>query len=116
MLEIVKNLFSGSKLPKYSVVEKSIGEDEYIQGIKITSGKYTGLIFTTSPSVEFLPQEDGNVSMKFEYLIQGYPEEMTLPSDDKLQELVGDIILDIIEKDLSKGENNAVSDDPKRSN
>ena len=81
----------------YELVETQMDEEHFRQGIRIIGGKYNRVIVTTSPKVQF-KQENDNLKLVFDYVIEYQPDELVIDHTE-LRQVVGDIILDIIDKD-----------------
>lgn len=91
-------------LPEYILVERVFSEEFVVTGVKITSGEFAGLIFTSAPQVQFKPNPDGTVSLSYTYNIEIPSSDLSAMDDKaKVDKLVGDIILDIIDKNHSEG-------------
>lgn len=104
-------------LPEYILVERVFSEDFVVTGVKITSGEFAGLIFTSAPQVQFKPNPDGTVSLSYTYNIEVPPKDKTAMNDKpKVDKLIGDIILDIIDKNHSEGADATRNNDPIGSN
>lgn len=94
-------------LPEYTFVDRVVSENTVVTGVKVKSGKFAGMIFTSNPSVEFKHLPDGRLDMNFQYVIQVPPADViTLEDAESLRNTVGDIILDIIYKNLDKEDAN----------
>ena len=106
MLSTIKRYFFGretsqSKPVEYLFVDKVVSQDQVVTGIKIKSGPLTGMIFTANPSVNFTEKEDGHIDMHFEYVVQVAPDNREALLDNSLvTNTLGDIISDIIKKNL----------------
>lgn len=102
MLNFIRNLIR-KRCVAYALVEKKIG-DVFVQGVRITAGKYSGLVFTTSSQVKFKVEDGGEVKLDYQYKIEYKPESISIDdiAPEKLDKIVGDIILDIVEKNLDK--------------
>jgi hypothetical protein len=100
MLNKLKNIFSPKKEEtKYQLVECKLDEEHFQQGIRLTSGKYSGVIFTTGPKVSF-SEEAGHVKLNFKYNLEYKPKDLIIEHSE-FESIVGDIILELIEKDLN---------------
>lgn len=112
MLSTIKNYFKGretshSKVEDYIFVDKVISKDEVVTGIKIKSGPLSGMIFTANPSVNFTEKKDGHIDMHFEYVVQVAPENReALLNNELVTNTLGDIISDIIKKNLDTNDAN----------
>lgn len=108
MISLIKAFFKGketspSNLPEYTFVDRLVDKNQVVTGVKIKSGNYAGMIFTSNPSVQFKEKPNGELEMKFDYVIQMPPDNReSLLDDAEVQTVVGDIILDIIYKNLDK--------------
>ena len=97
MIEFIKNLII-KKIPSYSLVEKHDKEnDRFIQGVKITSGEFNGVVFTTSDKVSLKPNGE-SFDLNYEYRVEYAPEGVDV-SHEKISSTVGNIIMDIIQKE-----------------
>lgn len=106
MNDLISKIFNFNKKPvtklDYQLVERQINPELIVSGVKVTSGPLAGLIFTTSPTVSFKEDISGEVKLKYEYVIQIPPKDPVFRDNIELIErTVGDIILDIIEKNYS---------------
>lgn len=108
MISLIKAFFKGretspSSLPEYTFVDRLVDKNQVVTGVKIKTGNFAGMIFTSNPSVQFKEKPNGELEMKFDYVIQMPPENQdSLLDDASVQKVVGDIILDIIYKNLDK--------------
>lgn len=86
---------------KYVLVEKKMDEEHFRQGVKLLDGKYAGLIFTTSPKIGLIPQEDGSIKLAYSYVVERLPAGMKEDevSFFEMEKIVGDVIMDIINQD-----------------
>lgn len=82
----------------YQLVEAQLDNEHYRQGVRIMSGKYSGLVFTTRPKVE-LKEVEGQYHLNFEYNVEYAPATITEINHSELKIVVGDILLELIEKD-----------------
>lgn len=90
-----------SEVPQYTFVERKV-DDELIQvATRIQSGKYKDLIFSTG-RISLLPKQNGEEGQNFElnytYLVEHKPEG--LEEGEDLNKIVGDIIMDALQKDI----------------
>lgn len=95
------NFFNKIKKPEkvsYQLVEAQLDDQHYRQGVRITTGKYSGLVFTTRPKVE-LKEIEGNFHLNFEYNVEYAPANLKEINHTELKNVVGDILLELIEKD-----------------
>lgn len=100
LLDKLKNIFSPKKEEtKYQLVECKLDDEHFQQGIRLTSGKYSGVIFTTGPKVSF-SEENGSVKLNFKYNLEYTPKDLIIEHSE-FESIVGDIILELIEKDLN---------------
>ena len=99
------------KLLKRSPIEpifpENITEYTYIQGtdqqqIKILSGDYSGVEFQFG-RVKITEEKKGEPHVTFDYEILNSPNEKVDLSPKKVTMLFGDIIMDIIEREMEKG-------------
>ena len=77
-------------------------EDEKLARIKLTSDKWSGIIYNYH-TVRFLEEDEENATLKFEYDVISTPENLdvgALTKEDKLEfeNHLGDIIVSIIEE------------------
>lgn len=98
-----KLLFWKKKTPKY----KFHSFEDVITSIEITSGKYAGVIFSTS-TVKF-SDEFGYPKLSFNYRILSYGkhDEESLQNDQSFVTIMGDILTEIIIKYESPRTNNS---------
>lgn len=91
----------------YSFVEKRTGDGGIRMGLRIHSGPHKGIIFTTSPRISFSEQEDGSCRMNFDFTVEKLPTNLNRDIIDspELKSEVGDIILDVIDRDWTGSEN-----------
>lgn len=91
----------------YSFVEKKVDGGARM-GLRIHSGPHRGIIFTTSPRISFKEQEDGTCLMDFGFTVEKLPTNLdkSIIEDPALKKDVGDIILDVIDREYSDSENN----------
>lgn len=111
MLNLIRKFFKKDEvkgdIPLYAFVDKVIDRNQVVTGIKVKSGKFNGMVFTSNPSVSFMEKADGGLDMKFDYVIQVPPDDISSLDDSSgIQKSVGDIILDIIYKNLEKDDAN----------
>lgn len=93
-------------IPQYILVEKQINPELIVSGIKVTSGPLDGMVVTTSPTVEFKETPSGEIKVKFEYVVQIPPKDKSfIKNNELIERVVGDIIIDIIEKDQNQDAN-----------
>jgi hypothetical protein len=83
----------------YQLVEAQLDEEHFRQGVRITSGKYSGLVFTTRPKVE-LKEIDGQHHLNFGYNIEYKPPTIQAVDHAEFKIIVGDILVELIEKDM----------------
>jgi hypothetical protein len=91
--------FNGTE---YSFVEKKLEDGVGIRmGVRIHSGPYRGVIFTTSPKISFTEQDDGTCRMNFDFTVEKLPANLPNETvkEDALRDTVGGIIQDIIARD-----------------
>lgn len=102
MLNKLKTIFSPKKEENtsYQLVECKLDDEHFQQGIRLTSGKYSGVIFTTGPKVSF-SEENGSVKLNFKYNIEYRPKHLVEIFHTEFEVIVGDIILELIQKDLN---------------
>lgn len=87
----------------YTLVEKKIDNEHFRQGVKLCDGKYKGIIFTTSPKIGLIPQDDGTVKLQYSYQVEYIPPDFKEEVNYfEMEKIVGDVIMDIINKDYSK--------------
>lgn len=109
ILESISGLFNGKSLPTYSFVERKF-DDEFVQvATKIGSGKYEGLIFSVG-NVSFADSEQ-EVKLNYEFKIESAPDGLVIEKD--LDNIIGDIIMDVIAKDVEAQGNTSDSDEIK---
>jgi hypothetical protein len=86
---------------KYSFVEKKTDDFGIRMGVRIHSGPYLGVIFTTSPKISFDEQEDGTCRMNFSFTVEKLPVNLSddVVKEQALRDTVGVIIQDIIARD-----------------
>jgi hypothetical protein len=91
---------------EYSLVEKNTPDSGIRIGVRIQSGPYRGVIFTTSPKISFTEQEDGVCSMNFSFTVEKLPANLSkeVVKDKELRDTVGSIIQDIIQRDWTDPE------------
>lgn len=88
----------------YILVESKFEENSeecFRQGVKITNGKFSGVITTFSPKVKFEERPDGFLLLKFDYTVESNPNCVII-EDIEFREVLGGIIVDLIEKDYKK--------------
>ena len=86
---------------RYSLVPSK--EDELAFAIKITEGKFSGLVFRTG-KIGFAEGEtsEGEMRMVFDYFIESNEKELDI--DQECVNVMGDILYDIMEDEMkSKG-------------
>lgn len=91
--------FNGTE---YSFVEKKMEEGIGVRmGVRIHSGPYRGVIFTTSPKISFKEEDDGTCRMNFNFTVEKLPANLPdeVVKEDALRDTVGGIIQDIIARD-----------------
>lgn len=106
MFDSLTKIFN-EPLPEYSFVERKF-DDEFVQvATKIGSGKYEGLVFSVG-NVSF---EDKNeeVKLNYNFKIEFAPQNMKIEKD--LDNIIGDIIMDAIMKDIDSKTNTSSSDE-----
>lgn len=97
MIEFIKNLIK-KKIPEYMLVEKHDKEnDTYVQGVRITSGEFANVVFTTADKVSIKKNGDA-FDLNYEYRIEYAPEGVDV-SHETISSTVGNIIMDIIQKE-----------------
>lgn len=84
--------------------------DEKLARIKLTEGKYSGIIYHYN-TVKFLEEDGDDAILQFEYDVVSTPEGLdvdALTTEDKreFENLVGDILTDIISKTVEGMESN----------
>lgn len=99
MLEFLKRLIPTSgDSPKYQLVEKHDKENDiFVQGVRIKSGKFVNVVFTTSSEIKFRPRGD-EVDLDYSYKIE-YAPPNTQIDQEEISKIIGNIILDIIKTD-----------------
>lgn len=84
---------------KYELVEQTLSDGSFVQGVRILLEPYTGIVVTVSPKVEIKEVDDG-LHLAFDFNIVSNPNNAEA-NYELLRPVVGDIILDIIEKDYN---------------
>ena len=90
------------KTSKYTFAQKE-GED--FSCIKLTEGKYKGVIYHYG-KVAFAKDEnsDGTLPMKFDFTVKMNPTDEQLDIDNKeFVDYIGDILIEILEKQIEDG-------------
>ena len=83
-------------MPRYEFLPQE--EDELTQ-IKITTGKYAGVIYSYG-KVNFIPEiEVGKLQFNFEIVDSGELDVLALHEDQNFVTIMGDILTDIILND-----------------
>ena len=84
--------------PMYQIVEKhDVETDTYVQGVRIMSGEYSGVVFVTSGKVSLKPKGE-EFELNYQYDVCVLPKDMVI-DHDKFSPIVGNIIMDIIQKE-----------------
>jgi hypothetical protein len=98
MKKIWNKLFGKKTDSLYELVETKIDEEHYRQGIRINLGKYAGVVVTTSPKIE-IKEENDLLKVIFDYNVEYHPNNIQIDHQE-LRQIVGDCIVDIIQKDF----------------
>ena len=88
--------------PRYVFAQKQ--GDEY-SCIKLTEGKFAGVIYHYG-KVSFAPEtelKDGKLPMKFDYTVALNPTEHVLYDNQEFIHYIGDILLELLDKQLKEG-------------
>ena len=86
-------------IPKYEYID----DEETLQcHIKLTSGKYEGLRFYYGKA-KFDELGDGTAKLKFNYYVVDNPNGYEY--DQELEDVLGDVLVNILDEELAKGEN-----------
>lgn len=84
----------------YIFVERKINEDYTQVAIKITEGKYSGLIFSAN-DVSIDPSDPEAPVLNFKTKVEFTPEDVKEIGED-FNQIAGDIILDILDEDYKE--------------
>ncbi len=88
---------SSHMVVKYSHVDKN----DFI-ATRIDEGKYEGLVYQVGRIQFSKPDETGHRAMRFKYEILDNKDKIEI--EDDITSIIGDIIVDQMEKQLEKGE------------
>jgi len=92
----------------YAIKELEIN-DKPVSAINLTNSEFSDIIFTLS-HVEFSdPNEDDMVTMSFNYDIIESNSELSHEQDMKFKNIIGDLIIQILEKQVTDGYNGDVA-------
>jgi hypothetical protein len=84
---------------QYELVESEIDQDTFRQGIRLTDSIYNGIVVTIDPIVKV--KEDGDqLRVAFNFVIEANPHGIEV-SMDELRPIIGDIIVDLMNKDYN---------------
>lgn len=93
-----------TKTRRYTFAQK---EGEEHSCVKITEGKFKDVIYHYG-RVAFAPesekQSDGKLPMKFDYTVRKNPNELILLDNKEFIDYIGDILLEILEDQLERGD------------
>ncbi len=100
-----ENLHTDKKKTKRYIFAQKEGEDHSC--VKITEGKFKDIIYhygrvAFAPESEELP--DGKLPMKFDYTVRKNPNELILLDNKEFIDYIGDILLEILEDQLERGD------------
>lgn len=102
-----KLLKKAKKIPKYALVSKGIkinGKLEFIEAISINSGPYRDIIYRYGKcNFAEEPNQDGMLNFSFQYDILFNPKKLDT-SEKKFINTIGDILLDLVAKQLQQQE------------
>ena len=99
-----KNLHTDQKKSKRYTFAQEEGED--FSCIKLTEGKYRGVIFHYG-KVEFGKDEnpDGTKSMKFDFTVRLNPTDEVLDPDNKeFVNYIGDLLIELLDEKVKSGQ------------
>lgn len=100
---MLKDLFSllkkDDKIPEYDHVERKIDEEFVQVATRIKSGQYEGVIFSVGGVS--MTEEGEEIKLNYQYRIEHLPEGMDV---SKIDTTIGDIIMDVIQKDVESKE------------
>ena len=99
-----KNLHTDQKKSKRYTFAQKEGED--FSCIKLTEGKYRGVIFHYG-KVEFGKDEnpDGTKSMKFDFTVTLNPTDEVLDPDNKeFVDYIGDLLIELLDEKVKSGQ------------
>ena len=75
-----------------------VGDD--VTGIRITEGEYEGLHWTFGTvSFDEEPDDDGNLSCRFDYIMHDNPNEME--ENQEMLNFMGDVLIDVLDEELT---------------
>jgi hypothetical protein len=90
--------FKKATKQSYELVEMEVSPDTFRQGIRLLE---SGIVVTISPKVAINEHEDGTLHVAFDFNIEANPNNNTITYDE-LKSHIGDIIIDLIEKDYCR--------------
>jgi len=100
-----ENLHTDKKKTKRYVFAQKEGEEHSC--VKITEGKFKDVIYHYG-RVAFAPesekQSDGKLPMKFDYTVDKNPNNLILLDNKEFIDYIGDILLEILEDQLERGD------------
>ena len=96
ILDFLFNRNRGSS-KQYELVEYQLDDKTFRQGIRLLNSKYDGVIVTLDPLVKLDPQED-ELKLSFGFTVEANPNSIEIDKNE-LHSYVGDIVVELIEKD-----------------
>lgn len=104
MIEWLKSLF-GSFSPIFNKTYRVLENKSANNPIIILKGKYTNVAFYVG---QVRPRDDGVIG--FDYEIASNPKGLNLEEDSKFHRIMGDIIVDLFERNLKISRQERVSE------
>jgi hypothetical protein len=89
-----------NKIPKYTFVEK---DDSEVYSLKILDGKYKDVVYTYGVVSIKEAEDQSNATVKFDFRIEESIKHEDLDADKKFKNLIGDILVNIIENQIEDG-------------
>jgi hypothetical protein len=108
-LRWIKSLFRSTTTQPYVVVERQTEDGGYRQGILLQTEQFNGIVVTTSPKVG-VKLVDDVLQLTFDLAVEANPNNIQYDYST-LHEHVGDILLELIQRDYATGRNNSISTD-----
>lgn len=84
----------------YELVERATDDGGFRQGIRILHPKYKGVVVEVAPTVSVKETDDG-LKVSFDYDVVTNAKNLTIDRNE-LTQIVGDCIVDIIQKDYAQ--------------
>lgn len=100
LIELIVSKFRKKKAEKpafYELVECDLGDGVILQGAKILEGPYKGVIVSIHPNVK-VREENNSIKLIYDYSVEYVPTDKEITKAE-LFHTVGDIIVDMVDKD-----------------